>query len=165
MSEVAPLLIDATPSLAKQILIGFDRDRIELYNFIEPRHRKSYVDFWYNPKQTPQQICDEAWNKAYLIFKLSSETQDLLEVLNPYIDEDHPWYVRLGVPEWCEDTTINADGTVTVVDNRPPVAPPEPLPTPDPTQKAPKLERPAEWKGEGINPEFAVLEEDPNPNT
>lgn len=146
---VAPL--STPPTEAEKAIKTFDENSQELFFFLEPRHRKSWVDFWYNPKYTPQEACDKAGNKAYLIFELSKQSQILLKLLNPA-------YEMLWVPEGCE-VVDKWGGFIDIIDNRAPETPPPPIATPE-KQPAPKLE----WKGEGVNPEFAPPEENNTPS-
>ena len=151
--QISPLFLESIQiSEAKSAIASMDFDRAETYRFLKAKHDKGYYGFWDHQKLTPQQQCDAAGNKAYLIFLVSKETQDLLCLLNPYIDEEHPGYVRLDVPNGCS-VDFKEGGFVDVIDNRV---------KPDPTVKvpAPKLQ----WNKEGVNPEFAVPEENTTPS-
>jgi hypothetical protein len=52
-------------------------------------HDKEYDRFWNNKNATPQEICDSA-KDPYKFFEISTKTQELLALLNPYIDENNP---------------------------------------------------------------------------
>jgi hypothetical protein len=42
----------------------------------------------------------------------------LLALLNPYIDENNPWYIPKGVPEGCDVSIDSETGKMIITDNR-----------------------------------------------